>query len=129
MLNPEILSELIRVIGGILRKRDGKLLAMNGVADHVHMLGVLHPKHAVSDIFRDVKAISCDWIHENVPQMNDFAWQTGYSAFSVSQSNAAVVERYIAGQAGHHRKQTFEEELIALLERHGIEFDRKYVLD
>lgn len=126
-LTNEIMPELVKVIGGIIRKRDGKLLAMNGTENHVHLLGVLHPKHAISEQFRDIKAISSNWIHERFPALKDFAWQTGYAAFSVSRSNAAQVQAYIAGQAEHHRGRTFEEEFAALLQRHGIEYDQEYV--
>jgi REP element-mobilizing transposase RayT len=129
ILRPDILPQLIKVAGGIIRDRDGKLLAMNGTRNHVHLLAILHPKHAVSDMFGDIKAISSGWVHDTFPELRDFAWQSGYSAFSVSRSVAPKVEAYIAGQQEHHRKQTFEEELIALLKRHGIEYDPRYVFD
>jgi REP element-mobilizing transposase RayT len=129
VLRPEIMPELARIVGGIIRDRDGKLLAMNGTADHVHLLAALHPKHAVSDVFRDIKAISCGWIHDRVAQMKDFAWQGGYTAFSVSKSVAPKVESYIARQVEHHKSGTFVAELIALLEKHGIEYDKQFLLD
>ena len=129
LITPDLLPELVKVVGGIVRDLDGKLLALNGPANHVHLLAVCHPKHALSDVFRDIKSISTDWIHAKFPALKDFAWQTGYSAFSVSPSNAEKVKAYIAGQQKHHRKQTFEDELIALLECHGIEYDRRYVFD
>ncbi len=129
LLSSKIMPELVKVVGGIIKERDGSLLAMNGTANHVHLLSIFHPKHAFSDMFRDIKAISSDWVHERFPEMRDFAWQTGYGAFSVSKSNATKVETYIARQEEHHRQQTFEEELIALLDRHGIEYDRRYVFD
>jgi REP element-mobilizing transposase RayT len=129
MIKPEIIPELARVAGGIVRDRDGRLLAMNGTANHVHLLAVFHPKHAVSDLFRDIKAISSGWIHRRFPALRHFAWQSGFSAFTVSRSREGKVEAYIAGQAEHHRKQTFEQELIALLQRHGIEYDERYVFD
>jgi REP element-mobilizing transposase RayT len=129
ILRPDILPQLIKVVGGIIRGRDGKLLAMNGTRNHVHLLTIFHPKHAISDMFRDFKAASSDWVHDTFPELRDFAWQSGYSAFSVSRSVAPKVEAYIAGQEEHHRKQTFEEELVALLKRHGIEYDPRYVFD
>ncbi len=129
LISPEIMPELVRVVGGIIRDREGKLLAMNGPADHVHLLAIFRPKLAVADMFRDIKAVSSDWVHERFAEMGEFAWQTGYSCFSVSRSNAERVERYIAGQETHHRRQTFEEELIALLDRHGVEYDRRYIFD
>jgi REP element-mobilizing transposase RayT len=129
ILRTEIIPELTRVVGGILRKRDGKLLALNGTADHVHLLAIFHPKHALADLFRDIKCVSSDWIHDTIRGMGEFAWQSGYSVFSVSKSKASEVEGYIARQRTHHQRRTFEDELIALLERHGIEYDPRYVFD
>ena len=129
LLSAEIMPELIKVVGGILRKRDSKLLAMNGMEDHVHLLAIFHPARSTSELFRDMKAVSSNWIHETFPDMADFAWQTGYGAFSVSKSSASQVEQYIASQREHHRQQTFEEEFVALLDRHGIEYDPRYVFD
>ena len=129
LLRREIIPELARVVGGILRDRGGKLLAFNGTGDHVHLLAVLHPSHALADQFRDVKAISSRWIHERFPDLSGFAWQSGYGAFSVSKSAAEEVSAYVARKEEHHRTGTFEEEFTALLERHGIEYDPKYVFD
>jgi len=129
LLRSEIIPELSRVVGGILRDRDGKLLGFNGTGDHVHLLAILHPRYAVSDQFRDVKAISSRWIHERFPDLSGFAWQSGYGAFSVSKSAAGEVSAYIARQEEHHRTHTFEEEFTALLERHGIAYDPGYVFD
>ncbi len=129
LLTPNVIPELVKVVGGIIRERDGKLLAMNGTADHVHLLSIFPPKRAFSEMFRDIKAISSDWIHDKFPELRDFVWQTGYGAFSVSKSSASRVENYIARQVEHHKRQTFEEELIALLDKHGIEYDRRYVFD
>ncbi len=129
MINPDISPRLVEFIGGIIRKRSGKLLAMNGPEDHVHLLGIFSPKTAVSDQIRDIKALSSGWIHDTFGDQKQFAWQEGYSAFSVSKSVAPKVVRYIENQQEHHKKLTFEDELIALLEKHGIEYDPKYVFD
>jgi putative transposase len=129
ILRPEIMPDLVKIIGGIIRKKSGKLLAMNGTENHVHLFAIFHPKHAISDMFRDIKAASCGWVRDLGPVHRDFAWQGGFAAFSVSKSQAERVEAYIAGQAGHHKRKTFEEELIALLEKHEIEYDRRYVFD
>ncbi|MFA6134029.1 MAG: IS200/IS605 family transposase [Phycisphaerae bacterium] len=129
LLDGEVMPQLTRVIGGIVAKRDGKLLAINGVEDHIHLLTVFPARLAVSELLRDIKAISSDWVHETFPSLQAFAWQTGYSAFSVSKSQADKVERYIAAQCEHHRRRTFEEELTELLERHGIEYDKRHLLD
>ena len=125
----KLIPELLKVVAGIISDRDGKLLALGGTENHMHLLSIFHPARSVSDMFRDIKAVSTDWMHDKVEGMADFAWQSGYGAFSVSPSNAEQVKRYIAGQVKHHRRQTFEDELIALLDRHGIEYDIRYVFD
>ena len=127
-LKDDILPELAKVIGGIIRGRDGKLLAMNGMPDHVHLLMSLAPKHAISDIFRDIKSISSDWLHTRGPAFRTFAWQGGYSVFSVSESAVDQVAAYIARQETHHRVMSFEEELAGILERHSLDYDPKYLL-
>ena len=129
MLTPEIMPQLIQVVGGIIRDRDGALLAMNGTGNHVHLLTFFHQKRAVADVVRDIKAVSSDWIHARVPGLSDFAWQNGYGSFTVSKSLGREVERYIANQQKRHQKETFEHELIALLDLHEVEYDPDYVLD
>ena len=84
---------------------------------------------AVADAMRAWKSLSSGWVHKTFPAERDFAWQNGYAAFSVSESNADEAQRYIANQESHHRKQTFEEEFLALLKRHGIEYDPRFVRD
>ena len=76
---------------------------------------------------RVVKTNSSRWIHETWPGLRSFGWQTGYGAFSVSQSQADGVSEYIAGQEEHHKRMTFQEEFLALLKRHGIAYDERYV--
>ena len=129
LIQPEMMPELVKVVGGIIRDRDGRLLAMNGTSNHVHLLNLFQAKHSVSEMLRDIKAVSSDWVHERFSDSRAFAWQAGYGCFSVSKSNCGEVEKYIDNQEPHHRRQSFEEELIALLERHGVEFDRRYVFD
>ncbi len=129
LIKSDLLTRLIEFIGGIIRKRNGKLLAINGMEDHIHLLVIFSPKMAVSDQVRDIKSLSSGWIHDTFPDRKQFAWQEGYSAFSVSKSVVQRVVRYIENQREHHRKLTFEEELITLLGKHGIEYDRQYVFD
>ena len=128
-IGADLLPRLVQYVGGIIRKRDGKLLAMNGPEDHVHLLAILVPKMALSDQVRDIKAVSSGWIHESFPELKTFAWQAGYSAFSVGKANLDGVSRYIEGQQEHHRNVSFEEELISMLERAGIEYDQRYLFD
>jgi hypothetical protein len=76
-----------------------------------------------------LKANSSKWLHQRWPRRQAFAWQTGYAAFSVSPSNLASVRNYIAGQEERHRKMTYQGEVLALLQRHGIEYDPRFVFD
>lgn len=114
-------------MGGIIRELDGTAVIINGPADHVHMLVALPPTIGVSDAMRVVKTNSSRWIHETFPAMAAFAWQRGYGAFSVSQSNVPSVMGYIEGQEEHHRTVTFQEEFVAFLRRHGVAYDERYI--
>ena len=116
-------------MGGIARHEFGRSLGVGGAADHVHGLLSVNPAVSVAEAMRKWKSLSSLWVHETFPQRRDFAWQEGYGAFSVSPSNAEAVCRYIAGQEKHHRQLTFQEEFIALLERHGIEYDPARIWD
>jgi len=104
-------------------------VAAGGVADHVHLLVSLSREISVAVLLRLIKANSCKWIHETFPGQRRFAWQAGYGALAVSFSQIATVRRYIAGQAAHHRKITFQDEFRLFLQRHGIEYDERYLWD
>ena len=127
LLSADIAARLVQFVGGILRERNGKLLAMNGPENHVHILGILAPKMSVSDHVRDIKSLTSGWIRDTFSTPAPFGWQEGYGGFSVGKSDLDRVIGYIETQPEHHRKTTFEEELVALLERAGIEYDPKYV--
>ncbi|KKK71306.1 hypothetical protein LCGC14_2915220, partial [marine sediment metagenome] len=127
MIKSDLLTRLIEFIGGIIRKRNGKLLAINGMEDHIHLLVTFSPKMAVSDQVRDIKSLSSGWIHDTFPDRKQFAWQEGYSAFSVSRSVVPKVVAYIAAQQRHHKKMTFQQELVSLLKKHGIDYDERYI--
>jgi putative transposase len=115
-------EELYRYLGGTIRNLQGTLLEAGGMPDHVHLLAKLKPIHRLSDFMREVKANSSGWLGERVPR---FAWQDGYSAFSVSESQVDSVRGYLRRQKDHHRERDFKEELEALFERHGVMFDRE----
>ena len=127
-LNGDCLPRLCQYTGGIIRNLDGRLLAVGGHRDHVHLAVSLHPSRALADVVRTVKANSSKWIHETFPGLRDLAWQDGYAAFTVSKSALKEVVRYIETQDDHHRKRSFEDELRALLKKHGIEFDEQYLV-
>lgn len=119
------MSRLQKYLGGIVRELEGKLLAANGPDDHIHLLLLLSPKKSLIDILRNVKANSSKWIHQTYPHLKNFAWQDGYSAFTVSQSSLNSVIHYIENQVDHHQKMDYHEELIALLKRHQIDYDQR----
>ena len=125
----EIQSRLFDYIGGILRSKGCALIAAGGMPDHVHLLVSLDRKTSVSEAMRLVKTNSSRWLHETFPVLSGFAWQVGYGAFSVSASNLESVEAYLAKQAEHHRKTTFQEEFVAFLERHKLTYDERYLWD
>jgi len=125
----ELRLRLHAYLGGIVRAIQGKALTIGGTADHVHLLMLLPARTAVAEALRVLKTNSSRWVHGQLPERAFFAWQTGYGAFTVSQSAADDVKRYIAGQEAHHRSMTFQEEFLALLTRHGIEYDERYLWD
>jgi REP element-mobilizing transposase RayT len=118
---------LFAYCGGILRDTGTVLVAAGGMPDHVHLLVSLGRDASVAEVMRLVKANSSKWVHETFPEQSGFAWQNGYGAFAVSFSLVDRVRAYLANQAEHHRKVTFQEELVAFLKRHGIAYDERYV--
>jgi len=107
LIKPEISVDLFAYFGGIIRQMNGMALIINGTVDHVHMLVRIRPSHSPAEIARIVKTNSSRWIRECSP---DFAWQTGYGVFSVSESNVPTVTKYIATQEEHHKKHSFQGE-------------------
>jgi REP element-mobilizing transposase RayT len=113
-------------IGGVARNSNCIPEAVGGVADHVHLLLGLKATARLSDVVRDVKAVSSRWIHDQTGD-RAFAWQEGYGAFSVSPTHRENVSSYIVRQEEHHRKGTFQEEYLELLHRCGVDFDDRYL--
>jgi len=124
-----MIPELANIVGSIIRERKGRMLVFNAMPDHVHILAMFPSDLAVSVMYRDIKSISTGWIKETFPQLRGFAWQGGFSSFSVSQGNLEKVSRYIYNQQERHRTRTFEEELLTLLKQSNIEYNPRYVLD
>jgi len=129
MLNPHLRTELFSYMGGILKRLGCQPLLTNGPSDHVHMLFVLPARLPLADVIEKVKANSSKWIHEHHASRQDFAWQQGYTAFSVSPSNRQRVLDYIARQEAHHRRRTFQQEVVAFLKKSGVPFDPRRVFD
>ena len=128
-LRDAIRESLFAYQAGIFKECESPAIVIGGVEDHVHALFSLSKNHALKKIVEEVKKGSSKWMKTDGTKNKDFHWQNGYSAFSVSESNVATVKRYIENQSKHHRKMTFQDELRALLTRHGVEFDERYVWD
>lgn len=126
-ITADLQPRLWSYLGGIARENDMKALAVGGVEDHVHLLLSLPSTIAIAKALQLVKGGSSKWVHDELPTHRDFAWQEGYGAFSIGVSQVDDTLRYIANQAEHHRVKSYEEEFIAFLERHGIDYDPRYV--
>jgi REP element-mobilizing transposase RayT len=104
-----------------------KAIQIGGVEDHIHILLSLPSTMAIAKALQLLKGGSSKWIHETFPDQRQFAWQEEYGAFSVSVSQLDKTIEYIKGQAEHHRRMTFQEEFLALLKKHRIEYDERYL--
>jgi len=120
-------DELQKYITGIVTAQKHKLIAINNVPDHLHMLIGLRPDAALSDLVRDVKAGASKLINDKHWVMGRFSWQEGFGAFSYSRSQIGSVVRYIQNQQKHHAQKTFRDEYLELLEKFGVEYDPKYI--
>lgn len=128
-LTADVAARLYPFLGGIVRSEKGVLYEIGGIVDHLHMYFRWRPDESISDLMRNVKGRSSKWIHEEFQALSEFAWQEGYSVFTVSKSREKAVRRYIAGQAEHHKERDFRSELLELLRAHEVDFDEKYVFD
>jgi REP element-mobilizing transposase RayT len=127
--NPALRAELHAYLGGVSKTLDCPPLIVGGVADHVHLLGRLGRTVTQADWVKELKRVSNIWVKERGPEWTLFAWQSGYGCFSVSQSNVTRVSDYIANQEAHHDKIGFQDEFRALLRKHNLEWDERYVWD
>jgi REP element-mobilizing transposase RayT len=126
-ITADLQARLWPFLGGIARDNHLKALAVGGVEDHVHVLLSLPATMAIAKAIQVLKAGSSLWIHETIPSHRGFAWQEGYGAFSLGVSQVEQTRSYIERQAEHHRKTTFQEEFLAFLKRHQMEYDERYV--
>jgi putative transposase len=126
-ITPELRDRLWPFLGGIARQNKMKAIEVGGVGDHVHLLLSLPATMSVSKALQLIKGGSSKWIHETFPNQRGFAWQEEYGAFSVSVSQLDKTVEYIKSQEAHHRKMTFQEEFLALLKKHRIEYDARYL--
>ena len=129
LLNDKWREELFAYIGGIAPEHKSILLKSGGTEDHVHLLLKTHPGFAISETIKLIKGNSSRWVNANQKINARFEWQRGYGIFSVSESMSERVKHYIENQQEHHRHQSFEDEYIAFLAKHNIEYDPRFVFD
>ncbi len=122
-------DELHKYIAGIIKSKSQKPIIVNGMPDHIHAFIGLQPSMAISDLVRDIKNNSSNFINEKKWVRGKFSWQEGYGAFSYSQSHIQKVYNYILNQEEHHKKQTFRDEYMGLLKKFEIGFDEKYLFE
>ena len=128
-ITPQYEAQIWDYLGGIAREHMLHPLRIGGIEDHVHLLLGMPPTMTMSKAMQLIKGNSSKWIHETFPQLRAFNWQDGYSAFTVSKSHLNIVTEYIQDQRTHHRDLSFQAELLALLEKHEIEYDERYLWD
>lgn len=127
LIRDEHKEEIYKYITGIVRNDGHKMIAINGMSDHTHILLGLKPDMALSDLVRDIKSNSTNFINERRFAPGKFGWQEGYGAFSYGRSQLDLVIHYIQNQEKHHRRTSFKDEYLSLLKRFEIEFDGKYI--
>jgi putative transposase len=127
LIAPEHNDELQKYVTGIVTAQRHKLIIINNMPDHLHLLIGLRPDASLSDLVRDVKAHSSKFINEKHWVNGRFSWQEGFGAFSHSRSQLGTVIRYIENQQKHHAKQSFRDEYVTLLEKFGVEYDQPYI--
>ncbi|RJP62724.1 MAG: IS200/IS605 family transposase [Ignavibacteriales bacterium] len=129
LISPKWKEKLYQYITGIITNKNQKLMIINGVPDHLHLLIGLKPDCNLSDLVRDIKSNSSKWINENRLVAGKFEWQNGFGAFTIGQSQIKTVVNYILNQEEHHRKKTFKEEYIEFLNAYQIDFKPDYIFD
>lgn len=127
LIRPEFKEELYKYITGIVTNQRQKLISINGMPDHLHILIGLRPAMALADLVREIKADSSNFINRNKWVHGRFSWQEGYGAFSYGHSQLDTIIRYIQNQEQHHQRSSFKNEYLSLLRKFDIAFEDKYV--
>lgn len=128
LIQPEWKNELYKYITGIVQNNKHKLIAINGVANHIHIAVGYKPHQLIPDLLQDIKGNSSKWINDKKFVRGKFNWQAGYGAFSFSHSHIDRVCDYITYQEKHHKKKSLREEYIELLKKYEVTFDERFVL-
>ena len=129
LIREQYREQLQRYITGIVQKRNSKMLSIYCMPDHVHLFVGLNPATALSDLVRDIKTGSTNYINDQNWFRTKFSWQEGYGSFSYSKSLISKVSTYIENQAEHHKKKTFKEEYIEWLQKFDVDYNEKYLFD
>ncbi len=129
LITSDLQARLYPYIGGIARENKMKLIVAGGVADHVHLLVSLPSTLCIAKAMQLIKGGSSKWIHDTFAEHRKFEWQEGYAAFSIGIGDVNRTVDYINNQAEHHKRRDFKTELLAFLQKHGIEYDERYVFD
>jgi len=129
LITRDVKEELHKYISGIVRKKNQKLIQINGMSDHLHILIGLRPSMCLSDLVRDIKSDSSDWINRKKFARGKFGWQEGFGAFSYGHSQLDTIVKYIQNQEKHHERRTFKNEYLALLRKFEIEFKEEYAFE
>jgi len=127
LIGEEWKDELYKYITGIIKNNKHKLLIINGMPDHIHILIGMRPTQSVSDLMQDIKGDSSKWINGKKFMKEKFEWQEGYGAFSYGKSQIKNVISYIENQEKHHRKKTFKEEYIEFLQKFEIDYNEQFI--
>jgi len=120
-------EELYKYISGIVQSNNHKILSINGMPDHIHLLFGLRPAQSIADLMQDIKGSSSKWINYNKLVQSKFSWQEGYGAFSYSKSEVPAIIQYIINQTDHHKRKTFSEEYYEMLKEFEVEFDDRFI--
>lgn len=120
-------EELYKYISGIVQSNNHKLLSINGMPDHIHILFGLRPSQSIAELMQDVKGGSSKWINDRKLVQGKFSWQEGYGAFSYSKAEVPTIIQYIVDQTVHHKRKTFSEEYYDLLKQFEVDFDNRYI--
>ena len=127
LITPELENPLFAYMVGIATNHGCYTVALNGTADHVHMLVSLGKMVTISKLMEEVKGDSSRWVNMEYRQAQPFRWQDGYAAFSIGESGLTAATQYITGQKSHHQQKSFQEELLTFLEKYGIKYDERYI--
>jgi putative transposase len=127
LINASWKDELYKYITAIIQNHGHKLLIINGMPDHVHILIGMRPEHSLSGLVQKVKSESSKWINDKKFVVGKFSWQAGYGAFSYGKSQVMPLIKYIVNQEQHHKKKTFREEYLEILNAFEIKYDEKYL--